>query len=624
MLALLLAAALSFDELEQLARREPARALHHATELANPYQRERIERAAFLHAATVDRPAALRFLPRYLHRPFLAEVNFGDALALARHAEPAHAGALLIASARRSPSAALRLAADYMELPYGATVLAQAAAMAPDEAAMVAAGDSPPALRLRAWLAASPSSSIRLLATIATLPNLPLSVRGRAAILFREVDAGRIALAALTRLAADPVAHFSHTLTARLRATGDAALALDHYLATRSRELCLNTPPAEFRSWKPRDLLLLLGYARPEDVEQFFPRIFDAALRPNLSSRPLAALVSETNALTLRQFLATALAEDRFTTFLQAARDTGDRTAVVTAALRDIGSLDDALLAAELIDALEPALLPHAARVLQEHLSLAPSPLYGILAAMLAARHPSALPAELLAPYSPFLANPESFTLPCQPACIEQHVFYDDRDGVESFASFRATLHAWQVTEHDGWLHALRRENNRQFEIYANIPIDLLHPASASLAPEALRRRQAWEQALAAAPVKPSILVHRGHSYHVEKSLSLLRPAHRLVILGSCRGLRDVAAVLDAAPHAHVIATRGIGTQAINDPLLVTLREHLLAAGAIRWPLFWDNFRARAGARPYFAQYVPPHRNPVTSFLRAWYGYLSQ
>ncbi|MBL8294836.1 MAG: hypothetical protein JNN08_23525 [Bryobacterales bacterium] len=97
-----------------------------------------------------------------------------------------------------------------------------------------------------------------------------------------------------------------------------------------------------------------------------------------------------------------------------------------------------------------------------------------------------------------------------------------------------------------------------------------------------------------------------------------------LVVLGSCRGLRDAMKVLEAAPRAQVIATRGIGTQAINDPLLMTLQEHLLRGDSIEWPAFWNVLRSRAGGRAHFSGYVPPHRNAVTSYLRAYYGYQEQ
>lgn len=572
--------------------------LEQASRVVNAFQRDRAERAAFLAAAANDRDKALRYAGRFLDRPWLGEVSFGDAVALARGFSDGEK--LLLASARRYPSAALRSFHEYRDLKFGPRVFAEAARLAPDEAAMVASGGSTTATDLRADLARSSAADVKVLGALAVLTEVPVPVKGRAAVLHREVAAGRLSVREAVRLAGDAQAHFSRVVDARL--AGDARL--DRYLSVRARELCLQERVADLRRWPARDLLVLLSYARPEDDETFFGAIFDGALRPQMQGRRWADLMQQAGALELRQFLSTARAEGRLEGLLE--------PEVLRAALRGIETLEQAVLAAEVVDAAEGERLRVAAEAVMNELRGAPGPLYGVLAAMIAARRPELAEAG---EYAKFWSPPQVFQLSCAGVCVQRHLFYNDRDGVESYESFRAALAGWEVEEHDGWVKARRREGQRRVEIYANVPLD---GASA----ETERRTRALEAAMGG--VRPAVLVHRGHAYHVEDSLKQMSRENVLVVLGSCRGLRDVMKVLEAAPRAQVIATRGIGTQAINDPLLVTLQEHLLRGDRIEWPAFWNVLRSRAGGRAHFAGYVPPHRNAVTSYLRAYYGYQEQ
>jgi len=583
MLALLLLAAMDLDQ---------------ASHVANTFQRDKAERAAFLVAAASDREAALRHVPRFLERPWLGEVSFGDAVALARRS--ADGEAVLLASARQHPSVALRSYHEYRELEFGARVFAEAARLVPDEAAMVASGRSPAATDLRADLAQSPAADMKILGALAGLADVSVPVKGRVAVLHREIAAGRLSMGDALRLAEDAGAHFSRVVDVRL--AGDARL--DRYLTVRARELCLQERVADLRRWRARDLLVLLGYARPVDDETFFGSIFDGALRPQMQGRRWADLVKEAGALELRPFLSTALAEGRVEKVLE--------PAVIREALRGIATLDQAVLAAEVVDVLEGESLGAAAGVVKEELGRTPGPLYGVLAAMIVARKPGLIDAK---EYAKFWSPPRIFKLSCTGVCVQRHLFYNDRDGVASYESFRAALAGWTVEERDGWVKAWRQEGPRRVEIYANVPLD---GASA----ETERRAKAVDAAMG--DMRPVVLVHRGHAYHVENSLKQMSRENALVVLGSCRGLRDVMKVLEAAPRAQVIATRGIGTQAINDPLLVALQEYLLRSDSIDWPEFWNVLRRRAGGRAHFAGYVPPHRNAVTSYLRAYYGYQEQ
>ncbi|MBL8296039.1 MAG: hypothetical protein JNN08_29615, partial [Bryobacterales bacterium] len=506
MLALLLFAAMDLEQ---------------ASQVANAFQRDKAERAAFLAAAATDRDAALRHVSRFLDRPWLGEVSFGDAVALARRS--AGGERLLVASAQRYPSAALRSYHEYRDLEYGPRVFGEAVRLAPDEAAMVASGGSTTAADLRADLAESPAADVKLLGTLAGLANVSGPVKGRAAVLHREIAAKRLSMQEALRLAEDAGAHFSRVVDVRL--AGDSRL--DRYLTVRARELCLQEPVADLRKWRARDLLVLLGYARPEDEETFFGTIFDGALKPQMQGRRWADLVREAGALEVRQFLSTALAEGRLEIVLE--------PAVIRAALSGIATLEQAVLAAEVVDALEGERLRVAAGVVKEQMKQ--GPFYGVLAAMIAARAPGLIDAG---EYAKFWSPPQLFKLSCAGVCVQRHLFYNDRDGVESYESFRAALAGWDVEQRDGWMKASRQQGERRVVIFANIPLD-------GASGETERREKAVEAAMGG--TRPTVLVHRGHAYHVENSLKQMSRENALVVLGSCRGLRDAMKVLEAAPR---------------------------------------------------------------------------
>ena len=93
--------------------------------------------------------------------------------------------------------------------------------------------------------------------------------------------------------------------------------------------------------------------------------------------------------------------------------------------------------------------------------------------------------------------------------------------------------------------------------------------------------------------------------------------------LGSCRGTQVLADIVDAAPQAQIVATRGIGTKEVNDPFLKTMNRHLLrSAGRLDWPALWKDLRAALGDNERFRDYVSPPDNAAANFLARYYAYL--
>lgn len=197
-------------------------------------------------------------------------------------------------------------------------------------------------------------------------------------------------------------------------------------------------------------------------------------------------------------------------------------------------------------------------------------------------------------------------------ANIQHHVFYADADGQSSFKNFLS-----QYRRKPGWTIEEKRTyvvirsapvRGKSIEIYANKPTswEVVQKASEDIQHVFQKKK-----------VHPTVFVQRGHSYHVVNALSQIPRGAKIVSLGSCGGYNNVSAVLEKAPAAHIIATKGTGTMWVNDPLFKMLNETMLE-GDIHWPTFWGKAAERFKHMPAFDDYIPPHANLGVMFLKAY------
>jgi hypothetical protein len=243
--------------------------------------------------------------------------------------------------------------------------------------------------------------------------------------------------------------------------------------------------------------------------------------------------------------------------------------------------------------------------------------LYGLLIAALVQRHGSdvaepalmAIAARYL-PALPDLTGIPVSTLFHNGVSIHRYFFYNDDDGKLSFFSFMAHYRhdpAWHIEDHGSFVHLRSQGPGRQIEIYANIFTD--DDQGITDIDQVLRTRQ----------VVPSVIVHRGHSLHVDRTLEKLPATAALVYLGNCGGNTLLDTVLRQAPQAQILTTKGIGTITINDPLLKALNSSLRHGKEMTWQHFWQRLEASLGRNPRFMDYVPPDKNVSVVFLRAYH-----
>lgn len=193
--------------------------------------------------------------------------------------------------------------------------------------------------------------------------------------------------------------------------------------------------------------------------------------------------------------------------------------------------------------------------------------------------------------------------------CIQEHYFYNDEDGKGSFVNFMNTwrgLPNWAIDMHESYVE-IYSTAGKKIRIFANKPD--YEQNGINEIQKIFRERN----------LSPLVVVHRGHSFHTEKTLSQIPPDTKIVIVGSCGGYYKISIAVERAPESHIISTRQIGTMRVNDPLIRAISEEIRLGHDIVWSDFWSTMEKQIGKVPNFPDYIPPHKNMGSLFLQAYF-----
>jgi hypothetical protein len=206
---------------------------------------------------------------------------------------------------------------------------------------------------------------------------------------------------------------------------------------------------------------------------------------------------------------------------------------------------------------------------------------------------------------------------------IQQVFFYgdQDKDGQNSFMNFMAmfrprpgTRPEWKITENPQWVH-ITSVRGKPVMIFANKPL-LGDDDPDDKAQKALAAY------LESHHLKPTIVIHRGHSYHVKYTIYQMAPTARIVVLGSCGGYNNLSEVLKINEDAHIISSKQVGTKTVNEPILQAINNTLLAGKDIEWLPMWrelsTHFQNDPAAKEKFDDYIPPYKNLGAIFIKAY------
>ncbi len=175
----------------------------------------------------------------------------------------------------------------------------------------------------------------------------------------------------------------------------------------------------------------------------------------------------------------------------------------------------------------------------------------------------------------------------------------------------------WKISDNPQWT-TITSVRGKPVLIFANKPL-LGDDDPDTKAQEALG------QYLETHHLKPTIVIHRGHSYHVRSTIDLMAqeaPTARIVVLGSCGGYNNLSEVLKISEDAHIISSKQVGTKTVNEPILEAINNTLLAGKDIEWLPMWRDLDARFQNDPEkkekFDDYIPPYRNLGAIFIKAY------
>jgi hypothetical protein len=200
---------------------------------------------------------------------------------------------------------------------------------------------------------------------------------------------------------------------------------------------------------------------------------------------------------------------------------------------------------------------------------------------------------------------------------FEQVFFYGDKDGKASYREFLGSFPAneWRITSEKEWVE-IRSIKGKPVVIYANLPLDNETDKDADAQKDLI-------DYLNSKNINPTVVIHRGHSYHLPYTIEQLPGSAKIIMLGSCGGYKNLKQILDYAPEAHIISTKQTGAMGVNGPILDYLNKTFKAGQDLDWRKMWrdlDAYFAKASKekRDLYEDYIPPHKNLGALFIQAY------
>lgn len=200
---------------------------------------------------------------------------------------------------------------------------------------------------------------------------------------------------------------------------------------------------------------------------------------------------------------------------------------------------------------------------------------------------------------------------------VEMVFFYGDEDGRISFASYMTSFPKsnWSVVHKKEWVE-IKSIKGKPVWIFANLPLDN------NLGKDA-KAQENMRAYLEANEIRPSVVIHRGHSYHLPFTIKQLPENSKIIMLGSCGGYNNLKDILTFAPDAHIISTKQLGTTNVNKYIIDALDNSFVSGNNIDWRQMWDGLensfsRASRNERETFEDYIPPQKNLGALFIKAY------
>ena len=200
---------------------------------------------------------------------------------------------------------------------------------------------------------------------------------------------------------------------------------------------------------------------------------------------------------------------------------------------------------------------------------------------------------------------------------IVQQVFFFG-DGKKIFADYINSFSSkdWKINNSNKEWVEIKSKKEPEIWIYVNRPLDnnknLDDSAQVHLSKFLYKNNMV-----------PSIVIHRGHSYWLPRTMDRMAGNAKIVVLGSCGGYKNFNQLIELNPGAHIISTKQIGTGLINYNLINVLNRMLLTSKVIDWRKMWNSLNITFARQPTYIKeawedYIPPYKNLGALFLSAY------
>ena len=200
---------------------------------------------------------------------------------------------------------------------------------------------------------------------------------------------------------------------------------------------------------------------------------------------------------------------------------------------------------------------------------------------------------------------------------IQQVYWYGDKDGKTFFPSFINSFSPkeWNITSNSEWYQITSKKGN--VWVFANKPLD----NDANLDDSAQIHLNSY---LAQNNMQPAVVVHRGHSYWLHRTITRMAGDAKIVMLGSCGGYKNLNDIIEKNPEANIISTKEIGAGDINGQVLNYLNQTFESGNKLVWKNMWTSLNKLFAADPNssiretWEAYIPPYKNLGAIFLKAY------
>ncbi len=200
---------------------------------------------------------------------------------------------------------------------------------------------------------------------------------------------------------------------------------------------------------------------------------------------------------------------------------------------------------------------------------------------------------------------------------IQQVYWYGDKDGKAFFPAFINSFspREWTITSNSEWYEIRSKKGN--VWVFANRPLD----NDANLDDSAQVHLNTY---LFNNNMLPAVVVHRGHSYWLPRTIKRMAGNAKIVMLGSCGGYKNLNDIIDVNPEAHIISTKEIGAGDINRPILNYLNQTFESGNKLVWKNMWATLSKLFAAdtnpsiRESWNDYIPPYKNLGAIFIKGY------